>query len=91
MIEAAEREEHPSRNRYCGADQRQYGHRAAMVCAQRGYAPILIMPDTMSKERRKLRAHGAGDSDPGSEGMPGALLEPTKRRRKIECVDTAAV
>lgn len=32
----------------------------AMVCAQRGYKLTLVMPETMSKERRKLlRAYGA--------------------------------
>lgn len=49
----------------------------AMVCAQRGYRLILIMPDTMSKERRKLlRAYGAElILTPGSEGMPGAIAK----------------
>src|SRR5512141_539439 len=45
----------------------------AMVCAARGYKCTLIMPDTMSKERRMLlRAYGAQlILTPGSEGMPG--------------------
>ncbi len=49
----------------------------AMVCAQRGYQLILIMPDTMSKERRKLlRAYGAQlILTPGSEGMAGAIAK----------------
>ncbi len=47
----------------------------AMVCAARGYKCALIMPDTMSKERRMLlRAYGAElILTPGSEGMPGAI------------------
>jgi cysteine synthase A len=46
-----------------------------MVCAQRGYRLILIMPDTMSVERRKLlRAYGAElVLTPGSGGMSAAI------------------
>jgi cysteine synthase A len=49
----------------------------AMVCAQRGYRLILVMPDTMSKERRKLlRAYGAElVLTPGAEGMAGAIAK----------------
>ena len=47
----------------------------AMVCAARGYPCTLVMPDTMSKERRMLlRAYGAElILTPGSEGMAGAI------------------
>jgi cysteine synthase A len=47
----------------------------AMVCAARGYACTLVMPETMSKERRMLlRAYGAElILTPGSEGMAGAI------------------
>ena len=47
----------------------------AMVCAARGYRCVLVMPDTMSKERRMLlRAYGAELLlTPGAEGMPGAI------------------
>ena len=47
----------------------------AMVCAARGYKCTLIMPDTMSCERRMLlRAYGAElILTPGSEGMNGAI------------------
>jgi cysteine synthase A len=47
----------------------------ALVCAARGYGCTLIMPDTMSKERRMLlRAYGAElILTPGSEGIPGCI------------------
>jgi cysteine synthase A len=47
----------------------------AMVCAARGYKCTLVMPDTMSRERRiLLRAYGAElILTPGSEGMLGAI------------------
>jgi cysteine synthase A len=47
----------------------------AMVCAVRGYKCTLVMPDTMSKERRMLlRAYGAElVLTPGAERMQGAI------------------
>jgi len=47
----------------------------AFVCAVRGYECILVMPDTMSPERRvTLRALGAKlVLTPGAKGMAGAL------------------
>jgi cysteine synthase len=47
----------------------------AMVCAARGYQCTLVMPDTMSRERRMLlRAYGADlILTPGTEGMLGAI------------------
>ena len=47
----------------------------AMVCAARGYRCMLVMPETMSVERRiLLRAYGAElVLTPGSEGMLGAI------------------
>jgi cysteine synthase A len=47
----------------------------AMVCAAKGYACILTMPETMSKERRAvLRAYGAEIVlTPGPAGMGGAI------------------
>ncbi|KSU57844.1 cysteine synthase [[Bacillus] enclensis] len=47
----------------------------AMVAAAKGYKSVLVMPDTMSMERRNLlRAYGAElVLTPGSEGMGGAI------------------
>ena len=47
----------------------------AMVAAARGYDIILVMPDTMSMERRKLLAILGAKLvlTPGAEGMNGAL------------------
>jgi cysteine synthase A len=47
----------------------------AMVCAAKGYRCTIVMPDTMSRERRMLlRAYGAElVLTPGAERMPGAI------------------
>jgi cysteine synthase A len=47
----------------------------AMVCAARGYRCVLVMPETMSMERRMLlRAYGAElILTPGPAGMAGAI------------------
>jgi cysteine synthase A len=57
----------------------------AMVCAARGYRCRLVMPDTMSNERRMLlRAYGAElVLTPGAEGMVGAI----KRAEQIVAED----
>lgn len=49
----------------------------AFVCAARGYRCTLVMPESMSKERRTLmRTYGADlVLTPGSEGMPGAIAK----------------
>jgi cysteine synthase A len=47
----------------------------AFVAAQRGYRLILVMPETMSVERRKMLAFLGAELvlTPGSEGMKGAV------------------
>jgi len=49
----------------------------AFVCAIKKYHLILTMPDTMSKERRKLLQHLGAELvlSPGSEGMKGAVIK----------------
>ncbi len=76
MIEAAERE-----GRIKGdtiliePTSGNTGIALAFAAAVRGYKLVLLMPDTMSVERRKLlSAFGAKlVLTPGSEGMPGAI------------------
>ena len=56
----------------------------AMVAASKGYKAVLVMPDTMSKERRNLlRAYGAElVLTPGADGMKGAIKKVTELAEK---------
>ena len=77
MIEDAEKAGRiqPGRNTIIEATSGNTGIALAMVCASRGYSCILVMPDTMSRERRiLLKAFGAElILTPGAEGMNGSI------------------
>lgn len=76
MIEAAEREGRllPGMT-ILEATSGNTGIALAFVAAAKGYTCILVMPDTMTVERRNLlKAYGAQVVlTPGAEGMPGAV------------------
>ncbi len=57
----------------------------AAVAAARGYRVIIVMPDTMSIERRQLvKAYGAElVLSPGNEGMTGAIKEAERLNQEI--------
>ncbi|MGG0444928.1 cysteine synthase A [Bacillus mycoides] len=59
----------------------------AMVAAAKGYKAILVMPETMSIERRNLlRAYGAElVLTPGPEGMGGAIRKATELAEEHGC------
>ncbi|MBP0031153.1 cysteine synthase A [Roseofilum reptotaenium CS-1145] len=85
MIDAAEKEGliAPDQTVLVEPTSGNTGIALAMVAAARGYRLILLMPETMSAERRAmLKAYGAElVLTPGSEGMGGCI------RRAMEVVE----
>jgi cysteine synthase A len=76
MIEAAEREGRIKKDTVIlEPTSGNTGIALAFVCAAKGYKCKLVMPETMSMERRKLlKIFGAElVLTPGPEGMPGAV------------------
>ena len=57
----------------------------AMLAAARGYKMILVMPDTMSIERRRLAASYGAEIvlTPGAEGMKGAVAKADELAQEI--------
>lgn len=62
----------------------------AAICAAKGYHAIMTMPETMSKERRKLlTAYGAEVVlTPGYQGMKGAI---SKAQELNETIDNSVI
>lgn len=78
MVEVAEREGHlKPGSTIIEPTSGNTGIGLAMVAAAKGYGMILVMPDTMSIERRKLAAAYGAEIvlTPGTEGMAGAVAK----------------
>jgi cysteine synthase A len=57
----------------------------AFVAAARGYRLIIVMPETMSIERRKILSHLGAELEltPGPGGMPGAVARAAELAKKL--------
>ena len=58
----------------------------AAIATSKGYKAVIVMPDTMSVERRNLmKAYGAKVvlSD-GTKGMKGAIEKANEKKKKIQ-------
>lgn len=78
MVEAAEKDGHlKAGDTIVEPTSGNTGIGLAMVGAAKGYPVVIVMPDTMSIERRKLmQAYGAKlILTPGAEGMKGAIAK----------------
>lgn len=55
------------------------------LCARRGYRVIIVMPDSMSMERRLLMTAYGGELrlTPGAQGMAGAIEEAERLKAEI--------
>ena len=76
MIEAAERDGQLGSGKIIlEPTSGNTGISLALVAASKGYRAVLVMPDTMSIERRKLLSALGAELvlTPGEEGMPGAI------------------
>ncbi len=58
----------------------------AALCAAKGYKMVVVMPDTMSKERRQLMAAYGAEVvlSEGSKGMSGAIELAEKLKKEIK-------
>ena len=87
MIEAAERDGilRPG-STIVEATSGNTGVGLAFAAAVKGYAVVIVMPETMSVERRRLEAaYGARlELTPGAEGMKGALARAETLRASID-------
>ncbi len=87
MIEAAERDGilRPG-STIVEATSGNTGVGLAFAAAVKGYAVVIVMPETMSVERRRLMAaYGARlELTPGAEGMKGALARAETLRASID-------